>query len=69
MRGMVRAVCAAKLVTAHCSSPREEQERRVAAGPNTLRPFFPFFFFLCSKMENRGFDPRTSRMLNGRSTN
>ena len=42
MRGMVRAVCAAKLVTAHCSSPREEQERRVAAGPNGL--FFSLFF-------------------------
>ena len=42
MRGMVRAVCAAKLVTAHCSSPREEQERRVAAGPS-LTAFFLFF--------------------------
>ena len=67
MRGMVRAVCAAKLVTAHCSSPREEQERRVAAGPKMA--LFSRFFFLFSKMENRGFDPRTSRMLNGRSTN
>ena len=42
MRGMVRAVCAAKLVTAHCSSPREEQERRVAAGHTAF--FFAFFF-------------------------
>ena len=69
MRGMVRAVCAAKLVTAHCSSPREEQERRVAAGPNAYGLFSRFFSFFFSKMENRGFDPRTSRMLNGRSTN
>ena len=64
MRGMVRAVCAAKLVTAHCSSPREE--RAGARGPVS---FFAFFLFFFSKMENRGFDPRTSRMLNGRSTN
>ena len=30
--GWCPAVCAAKLVTAHCSSPREEQETREAAG-------------------------------------
>ena len=39
----------------------KEKERRRTGDPEGEN--------LPVKMENRGFDPRTSRMLNGRSTN